>query len=51
MSRVLSFRDLDVWQVGMDLVVDVYRDTDGFPSAERYGLTSQMRRTVLVLLV
>ena len=47
MSRVLSFRDLDVWQVGMDLVVDVYRETDSFPSAERFGLTSQMRRVVV----
>ena len=47
MSRVLSFRDLDVWQVGMDLVVDVYRGTDAFPSAERFGLTSQMRRAVV----
>jgi len=28
----------------MDLTVRTYEVTKGFPSAERYGLTSQMRR-------
>ena len=39
-----SYRDLRVWQSGMDLVVSVYRETQGFPKEELYGLTSQMRR-------
>ena len=41
---VNSFRDLRVWQVGMDLVEHIYRLTQAFPSQEMYGLTSQMRR-------
>jgi len=47
MSQVLSFRDLDVWQVAMDLVVAVYRETECLPPAERFGLTSQIRRAAL----
>ena len=44
---VNSYRDLRVWQMGMDLVEDIYRVTRGFPSAELYGLTSQMRRAAV----
>ena len=40
MSRVSHFRDLVVWQRGMDLVVAVYRISGGFPKPELYGLTS-----------
>jgi hypothetical protein len=39
-----SYRDLRVWQNAMDLVVNVYHETQGFPREELYGLTSQMRR-------
>ena len=39
-----SYRDLRVWQNAMDLVVNIYQETQGFPKEERYGLTSQMRR-------
>ena len=39
-----NFRDLRVWQAGMDLVEQVYRLTQDFPQAEIYGLTSQLRR-------
>jgi four helix bundle protein len=39
-----DFRQLRVWQKGHQMTLDVYRATKGFPSDERYGLTSQMRR-------
>lgn len=42
-----DFRDLRVWQSGMDMVVQVYRFTESFPSHEIYGLTSQMRRAAV----
>ena len=44
MGQVTSYRDLDVWQVGMDLVLDCYAVTGQFPAHERFGLTSQTRR-------
>ncbi|MGH9600930.1 MAG: four helix bundle protein, partial [Terriglobales bacterium] len=37
-----TYRDLIAWQKGMELVVEVYRATQGFPPEERYGLTSQL---------
>lgn len=39
-----SYRDLIVWQKGMQLCEDIYRTTSDFPKSEMYGLTSQMRR-------
>lgn len=42
--RIESYRDLIVWQKAMDLVVEIYRETDDWPSAEKFGLTHQLRR-------
>jgi four helix bundle protein len=42
-----SFRDLRVWQSGMDLVTQVYRLTRSFPREEHYGITSQVRRAAV----
>lgn len=41
------FRELVVWQRAMDMVVDIYRLTVQFPTEERYGLSSQLRRAAL----
>jgi four helix bundle protein len=41
---IQSYKDLRVWQLSMDLAVEAYRVTSGFPTEERYGLTSQIRR-------
>ena len=37
-------KKLKVWQLGMGIVMDVYKLTEAFPEREKYGLTSQMRR-------
>ena len=47
MSAITSFRDLTVWQEGMNLVDDVYAITRRFPREERFGLTSDMRRAAI----
>jgi len=45
--EIKSYRDLRVWQSGMELVVMVYEISDKFPSKEMYGLTSQIRRAAV----
>lgn len=42
-----GFRDLIVWQKSMVLVKQVYAMTRQFPTDERFGLTSQMRRAAV----
>lgn len=44
---ISNYRDLQVWRRGIDLVQGVYELTREFPSDERYGLTSQMRRAAV----
>ena len=47
MSSITSFRDLIVWQEGMNLVDDIYVLTRRFPCDERFALTSDMRRAAI----
>jgi four helix bundle protein len=39
-----THHDLDVWQLSMRLVREIYLLTDRFPAFERFGLTQQMRK-------
>lgn len=39
--------NLDVWRRSVDLVVDIYEVTKCFPSDEKFGLTSQIRRAAV----
>ena len=47
MGQINSYRDLEVWQLGMELVLDCYALTSRFPAHERFGLTSQARRAAV----
>ncbi len=42
-----SYRKLEVWQLGMELVDVVYTLTRLLPDDERYGLVTQMRRAAV----
>ena len=44
---VKNYRELIVWQKGMDLVTLIYQMTQTFPQEERFGLTSQIRRSAI----
>ena len=44
---VRSFRDLEIWQRGVDLVEKIYKITKSFPREELYGLTGQLRRAAV----
>jgi four helix bundle protein len=41
------YRELVVWQKGIDLAEAVYRLTRRFPKEELFALTSQLRRAVI----
>ena len=42
-----GYRDLIVWQRAMEWVERVYQTSAPFPSHERFGLTSQLRRSAV----
>jgi four helix bundle protein len=42
-----SYRELVVWQKGIQLTTQIYKLTKSFPREEIYGLTSQMRRAAV----
>ncbi len=44
---VQSYKDLDVWQKAVELVLSIYAATKEFPREELYGLTSQIRRAAV----
>jgi four helix bundle protein len=46
-TEIRSHRDLAVWQKARQLTVIVFELTRTFPHEERYGLTSQIRRSVV----
>lgn len=47
MSKILSYKDLIVWQKEMTLAEQVYLITAGYPKSELYSLTDQMRRAAV----
>lgn len=42
-----SFQELIVWQKAHQLVLQIYKETKNFPDDERFGLTSQIRRSAI----
>jgi four helix bundle protein len=40
-----NYKDLQVWEKAHKLTLAIYRDTQDFPKEERFGLTSQIRRS------
>lgn len=47
MSSIKSYKELIVWQKSILLVKEIYEFTDLFPSEEKFGLVSQMRRAAV----
>lgn len=46
-----GYHSLLVWAKAKDLVVDIYKVTENFPEEEVYGLTSQMRRASISIVL
>jgi four helix bundle protein len=45
--QIKDYKDLHVWQKAMELAKHVYLLTGRFPSEEKFGLISQMRRAAV----
>jgi len=45
--KVKDYKDLKVWQKGIEIVDKIYSATDHFPKDELYGLSNQMRRSAI----
>ena len=46
-EKIADFRDLHVWRLGKEIVIDIYKTTKVLPPDELYGLTTQMRRAAI----
>jgi len=42
-----KIEDLKVWQKSLNIAIEVYKITSFFPIEEKYGLTNQIRRSVI----
>lgn len=45
--KIENFKDLKIWRLGKEIVMDVYSITAGFPQQENYGLVSQLKRAAV----
>ncbi len=45
-----NYKELKVWQRSYQLCLKIYKVTTIFPKEERYGLTSQIRRSAVSIL-
>jgi len=44
---IKNFRDLEIWQKGMEIVEDVYKLTEKYPSKEQFGLKIQTQNSAV----
>lgn len=42
-----SYKELNVWRKGIELVTEIYALTEQFPKSEIYGLSNQIRRSAI----
>ncbi len=42
-----NFQNLKIWQKAMDVAEETYLISSEFPKEEKYGLTSQIRRSAV----
>lgn len=47
MDKIKDYKDLRIWQTGIEVVKEIYSTTKSFPKEELYGLTSQLKRSAV----
>ena len=43
-EKIRNFKDLDIWKLAKEIVLDIYKETNNFPKTEVFALSSQIRR-------
>lgn len=46
-GKIQSFSDLNSWKKSHQLIIKIYKITEGFPAKENFCLTSQIRRAAI----
>jgi four helix bundle protein len=46
LSYQFAFEKLEVWQLSKRIGIEIYNKTRSFPSEEKFGIVSQLRRAV-----
>ena len=46
-KKIRTYRDLNIWKAGIEVIKNIYKVTNKFPRQEMYGLVSQMRRAAV----
>lgn len=45
--KVISYKDLLIWNKGIEIVKDIYKLTEKFPESEKYAIINQMHRSAI----
>ena len=45
MTEIKTYKDLQIWEKGMDIVFMTYKLVSSFPKEEVYALSSQIKRS------
>jgi len=43
-GKIITYKDLIVWQKGVEIVLQVYKVCESFPNEEKFALVSQLKR-------
>jgi len=46
-KKIKNFKDLKIWQEGIEFVEEIYKVTKEFPKEEIYGIVRQIRRSAV----
>ena len=45
--KMHRFKELEVWKLSVDMVIEIYEITKTFPKNEKFGLVNQIRKSAI----
>ncbi len=49
--KIYNYEKLEIYKIAYELVMEIYKITKEFPKSEIFGLTSQIRRAVVSMVL